>query len=65
MEILSTRGRSLVSEDEIVSEFVSFYTSLYTKDDSLIEFSHGLDWSPIDQQQAASIEVAFIEVRTL
>ncbi|XP_023518084.1 uncharacterized protein LOC111781628 [Cucurbita pepo subsp. pepo] len=61
VEILSTQGISLVNKDEIVSEFVSFYTSLYTKDNALCEFPHDLDWSPIDQQQAASLEVAFTE----
>ena len=31
------------------------------KDDALFEFPRDLDWSPIDQQQAASVEVAFAE----
>ena len=61
MKILSTQGISLVNEEEIVSEFVSFYTSLYTKDIALCEFPHGLNWSSIDQQQAASFEVVFTE----
>jgi len=59
MEILSAQGRSLVNEDEIVLEFVFFYMSLYTKDDSVVEFPHDLDRSPIDQHQAASLKVAF------
>ena len=40
---------------------MSFYTSLYTKDDALIKFPCDLEWSPIDQRQAASLEVDFIE----
>ena len=59
--ILSAQGRSLVNEEEIVLEFVSFYTSLYARDNALCEFPHDLDWSPIDQQQAASLEVIFTE----
>lgn len=47
MEILSIQCRSLVNEDEVMSKFVSF-----TRPD--------LDCSPIDQQQATSLEVAFI-----
>ena len=62
MEILSTQGRSLVNKEEFVKEFVSFYTSLYTKDNALCKFPHDdLDWNPIDQQQAASLEVVFTE----
>ena len=60
MEILSTKCRSLVNKEEIVSKFMSFYTSLYTKDNVLCKFPHDphdLDWSPIDQQQAASLKV--------
>ena len=55
--ILSTQGRSLVNK----KEFVSFYTSLCTKDNALCIFPNDLDWSPIDQQQVASLEVVFTE----
>ena len=51
-------SQSLVNEDEIVSKFVSFYMSL---GDALIKFLHDLVWSPIDQQQAASLKVTFTE----
>ena len=61
MEILSTKGRSLVNEEEIVSKCASFYTSLYTKNNALCEFPHDLEWSPINQQQATSLEVVFTE----
>ena len=54
-------GKSLVNEDEIVSKFVFFYNSLHSKVDSLTEFSHDLDWSPIDYRQSASLVVAFTE----
>ena len=63
MEILTTQGRScLVNEEEIVSEFVSFYTSLYTKDSALYDFPHDLDWNPIDQQQTASLRYVYVYV---
>ena len=61
MEILFTQGKSLVNKEEIVSEFVSFYTFLYTKDNALCKFPHYLDGSPLDQQQVASLEVVFTE----
>lgn len=35
--------------------------ALYTKDNALCKFSHDLDWSHIDHQQAASLEVVFTE----
>ena len=38
MEILSTQGKSLVNEEEIVSKFVTFYMALYTRDNALCQF---------------------------
>lgn len=60
-EILSRNGTSLLSDKDFETEFLGFYSNLYTKDNNqrLLPTNH--DWSPISSSQAADLERPFTE----
>lgn len=63
--VLNEQNISLVNEQDIEQEFLSFYAKVFTKRTDRRYLSHSMQWSPISDEDKIDLEQPFFEEEIL